>query len=101
MNKEKSTKLVLSDEGATSLTAAIVKSAIEDYCAPRPIKTSKNRKVYETLLEEWKRNKATAQAFFESSRLFKLSGLSLDYLIKAQEKVNADPRNKNSSYVRH
>ena len=101
MNKEKSSELVLSDEDAIILTAAIVKSAIEDYCAPRPIKTSKNRKVYETLLEEWKRNKITARAFFESSRLFKLSGLSLSYLIKAQEKVNADPRYKNSSYVRH
>ena len=100
MNKEKSTKLVLSDEGATSLTAAIVKSAIEDYCAPRPIKTSKNRKVYETLLKEWKHNKSTARAFFKSSRLFKLSGLSLVYLIKAQEIVNADPRNRNS-YFRH
>lgn len=101
MNKEKSTKLVLSDESTTSLTAAIVKSAIEDYCAPRPIKTSKNRIVYENLLRDWKRNKATAKAFFKSSRLFKLSGLSLDYLIKAQEKVNADPRNRNSSYFRH
>ena len=101
MNKEKSTKLVLSDEGTASLTAAIVKSAVEDYCAPRPIKTNKNRKVYETLLEEWKRNKATAQVFFKKSRLFKITGLSLSYLIKAQEKVNADPRNKNSSYVRH
>lgn len=81
-----------SNEPITTLTAAIIRSALEDYCAEPPRKKKDTREYL-----KWERLKTEAELFFES-RLFLMTNLDKDYLIRTYKKLKATNR---MAYFRH
>ena len=120
---DKKEVMPITDEGATQLTGAIIKSALEDYCADEP-KLPQDKEVIKALIfylldpkrykdvtgdknltaakrfvmlwNSWDNARKSAADFFANSSFFKASNLSLDYLVRQYMKTK-----RAKTYIKH
>lgn len=80
------TPIKCDDDNLDKLMAQIVRSALYDYCEKVP-KIKKNATQWErTTANKIRHDKATATTFFNKSKLFELTGLSFEYLLRTYKK---------------